>query len=107
MVNQLLDRDAWEEDYLEVHSDLIERYEEAEHPIGEVSDAAMLQHFIEATGVPQAQVAAATGIAESTLSAILWGKRKLGRRHLHLLADYFSVSPTVLLPDGPASAKSR
>jgi HTH-type transcriptional regulator/antitoxin HigA len=109
MVNLLLDRerDAWEEDYLEVLGDLIERYEEAEHSIGEASDAAMLQHLIEAKGVTQAQVAAATGIAESTVSAILRGKRKLARRHLQPLADYFCVSPAVFLPDGPASRRPR
>jgi HTH-type transcriptional regulator/antitoxin HigA len=109
MVHLLLDRerDAWEEDYLEVLSDLIERYEEAEHPIGEVSDAEMLQHLIEAKGVTQAQVAAATGIAESTISAILRGKRKLARRHLQPLADYFGVSPAVFLPDRPVGPKSR
>src|SRR5262249_23102012 len=87
MMNSLLerDRDPWEEDYLEVLSDLVERYEEAKHPLDPVSDADMLQHLIEAKEVTQAEVAAATGIAESTISAILRGKRKLARRHLAAL----------------------
>src|SRR4051812_22710949 len=65
MMNELLDRPSLhrdEEDYLDVLSDLIERYE-TEHypPIEPVSDAVLLAHLIEAKGVTQADVAAQTG----------------------------------------------
>jgi HTH-type transcriptional regulator/antitoxin HigA len=103
VLNHLLDRDLdpWEEDYLEILGDLIEKYETATLPEGEVSDAEMLQHLIEAKGVTQARVAEATGIAESTISAIVRGKRRLARKHLEALARYFRVSPGVFLAGNP------
>ncbi len=61
----------------------------------------MLQHLIEAKGVTQAEVAAATNIAESTISALVRGKRRLARKHLEALAGYFRVSPAVFLSRGP------
>ena len=60
VINSLLDRDDLspaEADYLDVLSDLVERYETEEHPMEDVSDADMLQHLIEAKGVTQAEVA--------------------------------------------------
>ncbi|HKI38178.1 MAG TPA: helix-turn-helix domain-containing protein [Gemmataceae bacterium] len=98
VIDSLLDRDPLapeEEDYLDVLSDLVERYESAEHPQGPVSDADMLRHLIEAKEVTQADVAQATGIAESTVSAVLSGKQKLSRSHVGRLARYFAVSPAV------------
>jgi len=109
MVNSLLDRDSldpWEEAYLEVLSDLVERYETTEHPMAPVSDADMLQHLIEARGVTQAEVAAAARIAESTISAVIRGKRKLARRHLEALANYFHVNPAVFFSSSSAEAHS-
>ena len=81
-----------EKDYLEVLSDLIERYEAKQYPTGPVSDAEMLEHLIEAKGVSYATVAKATGIVPSTLSAVLHGKRDLNRNHISRLATYFNVS---------------
>jgi len=98
MVDSLLDRRDLapeEEDYLEVLGDLIERYESEAHPMAAVSDAEMLGHLIEAKGVSQTEISRATGIADSTLSEILKGKRSLNRRHIGKLARYFSVSPDV------------
>jgi HTH-type transcriptional regulator/antitoxin HigA len=103
VLNSLLDRDLdpWEDDYLEILSDLIEKCESATLPEVDVSDADMLQHLIEAKGVTQARVAAETGIAESTISAVIRGKRRLARKHLETLARYFRVSPAVFLSDTP------
>jgi HTH-type transcriptional regulator/antitoxin HigA len=98
LVDELLDRGNLgrdEQDYLDVLSDLIERYEAEEHPIAPVSDAQMLQHLIEAKGVTQADVARETGIAESTISEVLAGKRSLNRTHIGKLARYFHVEPGV------------
>src|SRR5207245_521496 len=78
VVNALIDRDslsAGARDYLDALSDLIESYESRVHPMKPVSDAEMLTHLIEAKGVSQADVTRATGIAESTISEILAGKR--------------------------------
>ena len=42
------DLDSGEQDYLDVLTDLVEKYEAEEHPMPPVSDAAMLCHLIEA-----------------------------------------------------------
>jgi len=107
VINSLVDRDrlsAAEQDYLEVLGDLVERYEDKHHAIGDVSDADMLEHLIEAKGVTQAAVARATGIAASRLSEVLRGKRQLTRAQITKLAAYFHVAPAVFLPthDTPA-----
>ncbi|MBU4399439.1 MAG: helix-turn-helix domain-containing protein [Planctomycetes bacterium] len=98
MVDSLLDRRDLapeEEDYLEVLGDLIERYESEAHPMPPLSDAEMLRHLIEAKGVFQTELSGATGIADSTISEILKGKRSLNRNHIGKLARYFNVSPEV------------
>ncbi len=98
MVESLLDRRDLvpeEEDYLEVLGDLVERYESAAHPMPPLSDAEMLRHLLDAKGEAQTEVAAATGIADSTISEILKGKRSLNRNHIGKLARYFNVSPDV------------
>ena len=63
-----------------------------------VSDAEMLRHLIEAKSVTQVQVARATGIAESTISAELAGNRRLNREHIEKLARYFHVGARAFLP---------
>jgi len=47
------DLDSGEQDYLDVLTDLVEKYEAEEHPMPPVSDAAMLRHLIEARGITQ------------------------------------------------------
>lgn len=98
MVDSLIDQDDLsrdEQDYLDVLSDIVERYESEEHPIAPVSDAEMLRHLIEAKGAAQADVSRATGIAESTISEVLAGKRALSRSHIGKLSRYFHVEPGV------------
>jgi HTH-type transcriptional regulator/antitoxin HigA len=98
MVDSLIDRDDLdtdEQDYLDVLSDLVERYESEQHPLAPVSDAQMLQHLIEAKGVTQVETAKGTGIAESTISEVLAGKRTLSRTHIGKLSRYFHVGPGV------------
>jgi HTH-type transcriptional regulator/antitoxin HigA len=100
MVNQLIDRDELhpdESDYLDVLSDLVERYEADQHPLPAISEADMLRHLIDARDITQCQLAADTGIAESTISAILSGKRGMNRAHIATLARYFKVSPAVFI----------
>ncbi len=98
VINALLDRDDLtpaEADYLDVLSDLVERYETEHHHIEDVSDADMLEHLIDARGVTQADVARGAGIAVSTISEVLSGKRTLSRTHIGKLARYFGVDPGV------------
>jgi HTH-type transcriptional regulator/antitoxin HigA len=96
MIDTLLSQPALkreEQDYLEVLGDLVEAYETETHPLVSVSDADLLSHLIEARGVSQSDVAGATGLAVSTISAVLRGKRTLSRSHIGKLARYFHVSP--------------
>jgi HTH-type transcriptional regulator/antitoxin HigA len=102
VIDSLLDRKTLgrdEEDYLDVLSDLVHKYETKAYPIGPVSDADLLRHLLEARGIAQADVAAGTGIAESTVSEVLAGKRKLNRRHIAALAKFFHVSPAVFIAE--------
>ncbi len=100
VVNALVDADDLDEegrDYLDVLSDLVEKYESAQHPMPAVSDADMLRHLIEARGVNQTDTAEATGIADSTISEVLSGRRKLNRAHIEALAKFFKVGPAVFM----------
>ena len=100
VINSLLDQetlDRGEADYLDVLGDLVEKYENERHPIPPVPNSDMLRHLIEAQGTTQAKLAHESGIAESTISAILRGKRTLNRRHIEVLARYFHVSPSVFI----------
>jgi HTH-type transcriptional regulator/antitoxin HigA len=57
----------------------------------------MLRHLIDARDTTQAAGSAATGIAESTVSEILAGRRGLNRKHIEALARHFGVSPAVFM----------
>ena len=101
VIDGLLDQKrlvAEERDYLDVLGGLVERYEKEQHPMPAASDAEMLRHLIEAKNVTQVQVARATGIAESTISAVLAGNRRLNREHIEKLARYFHVGARAFLP---------
>lgn len=89
--------DKGEEEYLDVLSDLIAMYEDRHHPIPLASDAEILRHLIEARGVTQSAVAVEAGIARSTVSEILSGKRSISKSHIGKLARYFCVPPHVFV----------
>jgi HTH-type transcriptional regulator / antitoxin HigA len=98
VLNELLDRDSLgrdQEDYLDVLGGLIDQYERSRHPLPSVSDLDMLRHFLDSRGVTCTEAARGAGIAVSTLSSILAGKRKMNRNHIELLARYFQVKPAV------------
>jgi len=87
---------AAEADYLAVLSDLVEQYEAAS-PIPPASDAALLQHLLEAQAVTPVEVAQATGIDAATLAAVLAGTHQLTREQIGQLTRYFQVSPSVFV----------
>ena len=102
VIDELLDRDDLdpaEQDYLDVLGDLVERFEDEAQPIDTagLSEAEVLAFLIEQKGVRQAEVARGAGVAESTISEILAGKRKLSRIQVEKLARYFHVGPGVFL----------
>lgn len=88
--------DHGKEEYLDALSDLVGTYEDAHHAIEPASDADMLRHLLEAKGVTQAQLSKETGLAKSSLSEVLSGKKKFSRQMIRILADYFHVDTSVL-----------
>ena len=56
-----------------------------------------LRFLIEQKSVTQAQAATGAGIAESTISEVLAGKRKLNRTQIAKLARYFHVATGAFL----------
>jgi HTH-type transcriptional regulator / antitoxin HigA len=100
MVDALGDRDTLapdEHDYLLVLSDLIEKYEDEEYPVPGISGVSMLRYLIESKCMTRAKLAVEAVIAESTLSEILAGKRKLGIKHVTILAGDFKVDPGLFI----------
>jgi len=87
---------AAEADYLAVLSDLVEQYEAEAHPIHPASDAELLQHLLDATGITPIQVAQETELDATTLAAVLAGTQPLTRAQIDTLARYFQVSPSVV-----------
>jgi HTH-type transcriptional regulator / antitoxin HigA len=103
MIDRLLARGglaADEEDYLDVLSDLVEKYEDDHYPIQPVSGIDALRHLVESSGKTRATIAAEAGLPESTLSEVLLGRRRLNTRHIGILARYFRIDPGVFL-DAP------
>ena len=82
--------------YLDALSDLVATYEDKHHSIEPASDADLLRHLMEAKGVTQVQLHRDTGIAKSTISEVLAGKRPFSRQMIRKLAGYFKVDVSVL-----------
>ena len=59
----------------------------------------MLRHLLTERGISQASAAREMGMAPSTVSDILRGKRGIGRKHIEAFATYFHDSPAVFLPE--------
>lgn len=88
--------DHGEEVYLDALSDLVGTYEHAHHAIEPASDADMLRHLLEAKGVTQTQLSREAGLAKSSLSEVLSGKKAFSRQMIRKLADYFGVDVSAL-----------
>jgi HTH-type transcriptional regulator / antitoxin HigA len=103
MIDSLLDKvnlNQGERDYLDVLSDLVKKYESEHHPIPRVEDSDLLRHLLEVKGTTQSRLAQDTGIAESTISEILSGKRSLNRAQIGKLSRYFHVEAGVFNFEG-------
>jgi HTH-type transcriptional regulator/antitoxin HigA len=110
MIDSLIGRDdldAGEEDYLDVLSDLVHKYEAQHDPMAPVSDADIVRFLLESNGITQAELAERSGIAESTISEVLAGKRKLRRRHIAAVAGVFRVNPSIFFHETPEMTQER
>jgi HTH-type transcriptional regulator / antitoxin HigA len=99
VINGLLDRPALnpdEEDYLDVLGLLVADYEDSiyEHP--DFTPVDRLRHLMEEHTLTQAELARRTGIAVTSLSDILNGKRQISPRFRAKLAECFGVSTSFL-----------
>lgn len=86
-------------EYLLALSMFVEKYERAHEPIPASTGVEMLGYLIETHGVKQGDVAAGTGLADSTISEILAGKRRMNVKHIEALARFFKVERAVFLDD--------
>jgi HTH-type transcriptional regulator/antitoxin HigA len=78
-------------EYLDALSDLVMAYESTHYVIQSPSDAAMLQHLMEAKGINQKTLHDETGISASTISELLSGKRRFAKSMVGTLSAYFNV----------------
>lgn len=89
--------DSQERDYRDSLAHEIRRYEEESVPMPDVSGAEMLRYLMEGRDATLSQVSDATGIAISTLSSLLRGKRNFTVGHMKALAAHFGVPAEVFL----------
>ena len=82
--------------YLDALSDLVATFEDEHHPIPPASDADLLLHLMESKGVSQGDLHHATGLAKSSISEVLAGKKPFSRQMMRKLAKYFGVDVQVL-----------
>jgi HTH-type transcriptional regulator/antitoxin HigA len=102
VIDTILDRPRLtvpERDYLDVLSDLVEAYEANAVPMRPVGDADLVRFLLAQRGVSQVEAATGAGIAESTISEVLAGKRTLTRSQIGKLARYFHVEPGAFLSE--------
>ena len=110
VIHSLIDLDQLsgpEQDYLAVLTDLVEAYEAEHYPSEPVSDAEMLQYLIAIKGLSQAAAAKGAGIAESTLSEVLSGKRTLNRKQIGKVAKSFGVRAGVFEFGGDRTSRAE
>jgi len=78
-------------EYLDALSDLVMAYENTHHTIPAPSDADLLRHLMDARGISQSELHTATGIAVSTISEILSGRRRFSKDGIAKLSAYFKL----------------
>jgi HTH-type transcriptional regulator / antitoxin HigA len=107
MIDRLLEEhlDKGGEEYLDVLTDLVERYEDEHEPIPDASEADVLRELMRAGDLSQQRLAASVGISQSTISAVLNGTRSLTKHQIISLARFFNVSPGAFLPALPTTRR--
>ncbi len=101
LMQSLLDAVGDDEDHplsslLELAGDLVSRYEQEHHAIEAVSPKDTLRFLMEARGLKQEDLSAI--VAQSNLSAILAGKRKISATMAGKLGKFFGISAAVFVP---------
>jgi HTH-type transcriptional regulator / antitoxin HigA len=83
---------------LEIFTTLIEAYENTYHPIDvrELTPVELLKKLMDESGMTQSDLGRMLG-DRSLGYRILSGQRKLSKKHVKLLSDYFKIDPGVFL----------
>jgi HTH-type transcriptional regulator/antitoxin HigA len=81
---------------LELAGDLVSRYEQEHHAIEPASPKDTLRFLMEARGLRQEDLSDL--VAQSNLSAILAGKRRISAALAGKLGNFFGISPAVFVP---------
>ncbi len=90
--------DAGGEAYLDTLSSLVATYEGEHHPIPDATPAEVIRELVEVNGLTGATLAERSGIATSTVSALMTGRRRPTPEQMVALGKVFRVSPAVFLP---------
>jgi len=101
LMNSLLDVVGENEEHplaglLELVGDLISKYEQANYAIEPATPHESLRFLMDTLGLTQVDLNAV--VAQSNLSAILAGKRKISAALAGKLGKFFGVSPAVFIP---------
>jgi HTH-type transcriptional regulator/antitoxin HigA len=81
---------------LDLVGELVEDYDTSHYSIEASEPREVLRYLIEIRGLKQGDLAEI--VAQSNLSAILAGKRKISTTMAGKLAKYFNVSPAMFVP---------
>ena len=101
MMNSLLEDVGDDEEHplsslLDLVSDLVSRYEQEHHAIAPAHPKDTLRFLMEARGLKQEYLSAL--VAQSNLSAILAGKRKISATLAGKFGKFFGMSPALFVP---------
>jgi HTH-type transcriptional regulator/antitoxin HigA len=101
LMNYLLDAVGDKEEHalsglLDLVSELVGEYDTNHYTVEASEPKEVLRYLIEMRGLKQGDLAEI--VAQSNLSAILAGKRKISATLAGKLAKYFNVSPAVFVP---------
>ncbi|HWA88267.1 MAG TPA: helix-turn-helix domain-containing protein [Opitutus sp.] len=89
---------AEQSDYLELLSDLYEKWENAQFPIARAEGAELLRLVLAERGQGASDVAKLIGIDVSLAYRILRGERQLTAVQIRKVADTYGLNPAALLP---------
>ena len=89
---------AEQSDYLDLLSDLYEKWEEAQFPISRARGAELLGLVLAARGENAVNLAKLLGIDASLAYRILRGERQLTAVQIRKAADSYHLDPAALLP---------
>jgi HTH-type transcriptional regulator/antitoxin HigA len=101
-IDELVDRGfqnltAGQEAYLDVLSDLMNKYEDTHCPAPDASPVEILKYLIDDRNTTQRAVALGSGIHTSTMSEILSGQRQMNLEHMQKLAAFLEINITAFL----------